>query len=70
MEQNQGAVAQSATDIATQNQENPLPFNPGGINLEDLDADYYLSILFNIENSPGFKALQQLSISKEVPEDR
>lgn len=41
-------------------------------NAEELDAegDYYLSGLFNIETSPGFKALGALESKKEIPEDR
>lgn len=40
------------------------------INLLSDDGDYYLSTLFNIEASQGYKAIKNLKSSKEYPEER
>ncbi|KAJ3312642.1 hypothetical protein HDV04_002784 [Boothiomyces sp. JEL0838] len=37
---------------------------------EDHQGDYYLSGLFNIESSPGYKALDALKTKKDVTEER
>jgi hypothetical protein len=39
---------------------------------EDIESHggYYLSGLFNIETSPGFKALENLKNRKDFPEER
>ncbi len=43
------------------------------VDKDDLSAhegDYYLSGLFNIETSPGYRALDNLKTSKNMPEEK
>ena len=37
---------------------------------DEANSDYYLSALFNIETSPGFKLLESIKNAKGMPEDK